>query len=191
MTDYRTLRNEERKAAIYHLAVCTLAVFDDDVLDLMGLTPTMRGMINNIRADEDDYAGCAAAFFGFMVTNYDLTDQDRLVVGQALAVASSCTLTQKVATKSVYDAADILLNQDILTSLGTWIESAPAPKILIGDAVFEQGKDLLTYMEQYNRAVLDQSQQYSKGGTNDDETAQGDKNFLEKIIDYIPFMGEK
>lgn len=187
MTDYRTLRNEERKAAIYHLALCTLAVFDDDVLDTMGISPSMRGMINSIRADEDDYAGCAAAFFSFMISNYDLTDQDRLVVGQSLGVGSSAVLNRKVATKSMFDAADVLLNQDILERIVTWVKEAPAPNVLIGDAVFEQGKELLTYIEQYNRAVLDHSRQWSKGGTNEDETAQEESS----ILDLIPFIGEK
>lgn len=186
MSDYRTLRKEERKAAMFHQSMCVLALFDDDVLDLMNLSPAIRSSINSIRAEEDDYAGCGAAFFSFMVSNYDLTEQDRVVVAQVLGVGSGAVANRKVATKNMFDASDVLTNVSIMESIAEWISAAPAPNILVGDAVFEQGKELLTYMEQYNSAVLDKSHTWTKGEINDNEAPKEQSS----LWDYIPFVGE-
>lgn len=187
MSDYRTLRQEERKAAMYHLALCVLAVMDDDVIDLLNMGPAIKSGINSIRAGEDDYAGCAAAFFAFNISNYDLTEQDRLVVSQSLAVGAGAVANRRVATKNMFDAEDVLTNRNIIENIMLWVSEAPAPAILTGDAVFEQGKELLTYMEQYNMHVKDQSRTWTKGGTNEDETAVSESS----ILDLIPFVGKQ
>jgi len=186
MTDYRTLRKEERKSAMYHLSICMLAILDDNVLDIMNLTPALRGAINTIRAEEDDYVGAAAAFFAFQMSNYDMTDQDRLVASQALAVGSGAIQNRRVATKSMFDSEDILVNRTIMENIATWISEAEAPNVLVGDAVFEQGVELLKYIEQYDRRVKDKSQVWTKGGENESETASESN-----ILDWIPFVGKQ
>lgn len=186
MSDYRTLRREERKAAMYHLSLCMLAVIDDDVLDLMGLSPAMRSGINTIRAEEDDYAGCGAAFFTFNISNSDITEQDRVVVSQILGVGAGAVANRKVVTKNMLDSADVLTNVSIMQSIETWISEAPAPNILVGDSVFEQGQLLLAYIEQYNSAVLDKSHTWTKGEANDNEAPKEESS----LWDYIPFVGE-
>lgn len=178
MADYRTLREEERQAAAYHAGMCVLAVFDDNVLDLMNIGPAARSYVQKVRAKEDDYAGVAAAYFGLMISNYDLTEQDRLVVGQCLAVTSSCVLDRKVATKLAYDAEDVLTNVNVLSELKKWMNEVDAPRVLSGDAMMEQGVSLLAYMEQYNREILDKSRSFTKGGTGDDEAADEDPSFF-------------
>lgn len=190
MSDYRTLRKEERKAAMYHMALCMLAMIDDEVLDLMSMGPSIRGSINTIRAEEDDYAGCGAAFIALMISNYDLTDQDRLVVSQTLGVAAGCIATRKVVTKNVLDNEDVLTNTSILSSLGTWVSEAPSLSSLTGDALFEQGKDILYYIEQYNRAILDQSKSWTKGGTTNESEAPTTQDAINALLDLIPGVGK-
>lgn len=178
MADYRTLRDEERQAAAYHAGMCVLSVFDDNVLDLLNVGPTVRAYIQKVRAREDDYVGVGVAYFGLMVSNYDLTEQDRLVASQCLAVASSCILDNKVATKLAYDDEDVLTNVNVLSELKAWMNKVDAPTVLTGDALMEQGLSLVTFMEQYNREVLDKSRSFTKGGVNDDESADEDPSFF-------------
>lgn len=183
MNNYRTIRNEERKAATYHLMTCMMSVCDDTSLDLLGIPASLRADINAIRANEDDFAGCAAASFAFNISNSDLTEQDRLVVSQILAVAASAVALKKVVTKSMLDGKDVLKNKSILTNLIDWCSEASAPQALVGDAILEQGQSLLEYVEQYNSAVLDKSQQWFKGGGKmEDETASEPHWF-----NWIPF----
>lgn len=190
MTTYKTIRTEERKAASYHLSVCLLAIMDDDALALLNLPSELRMQINDVRASEDDFAGCAAAGFALNISNFDLTDQDRLVVAQIMAVTSGAIAENKVVTKSLLDSEDVLTNVSVLQELGNWISSADAPRTLIGDAMLEQSKSILDYIEQYNSAVLDKSVSWTKGGgTNDDETADQPTG-VDRLLDWIPGVGK-
>lgn len=189
MTEYKTIRQEERKASMYHLLVCALAVFNDEALDLLELPSSLRLKINNIRAMEDDFVGCGTAVFVQHLSNYDLTEQDRLVASQVLAVGASAVGLKKVVTKSMLDSKDVLTNRTILESIYNWCAEAKAPNFLLNDAIFEQAVSLLQYMEQYNRDVLDNAKRWTKGETGEDETTKTEEG-ITRLLSWIPGVGE-
>jgi len=179
------VRKQLREQFLRDSVISILAVMDDDILDLLGLDPSIRASINEQKTG-DDTMGKAMALFGFFITNTDLTDQDRLVVGQSAAVISACALRKRVATKQIFDAEDVLQNKTVLTGLIDWFDAAPFTMRCFGDARNEQVVKLTEYIEQYDRDVKDKARKYiDLGEKNEDESASEGG-----MLDWVPFVGE-
>lgn len=181
MSKYSELLRDQRIAAMNELIVATLSMFDDVSLDTLNLPPSVLRDIDVARAG-DDSVGVAVAAFSLAVSNYNLTDQDRLVASQIFAAASACTQRKMVVTKTLLDSQNVLLNRNILDSIYEWFKEQDATYNLNGDALEEESERLLKYVSQYNRTILDKSREWWKSNaTNEDETA----NPYPSLLDYF------
>lgn len=165
MIDYELQRRMPRLAAMSHMTICVLSVFPDEVLDLLELPIATRTAIIKARTDDDAY-GLAVTWFLMNVSNNDLTDQDRIVCGQACAVASGKILTGKFVDKLSFDMANILQRPAIINDLVNWIGTSSNEAVKReGEALEEEALRLAEYVEKYNRLVEDKSRTFWKSRT--------------------------
>lgn len=184
MQDYLKLRKDNRRASAVFGAVSILTVIPDEILDLLNIPSTLRSQINDLRS-EDDTDGMAAAMFAFFMSNSDMTEQDRLVVGQILTVAGGDILNKHVVTKYRLDSEDVLTNVDNFKAIALMFTESSQTERIIGDSMYEELERLANYIEQYDRGVKDKSKAWFKGKLGDVELP-----VEEAWYSWIPFLGK-
>lgn len=187
MTNYKEFRDVSRQAAVYWAMICFFAAMSDADLALLELDGDIRSNIAKARSS-DDFLGIAAAYAGSMLSNSDMTEQDRLVVGQALAIAGSRTLSGGVATKTVYDEANITENQTVWGNFLDWIGTTPKVTRLYGDAWWENVESIVKYTEQYNRDIKDATIKYTNSKETNETEGPDDTPLW---MDILPFVGRQ
>lgn len=166
--DYLKIRKNNRRASAVYFAIAYLCLVPDEILDLMDLPASLRSQINEIKAEDDSY-GMGAAAFAFFASNADLTDQDRLVVGQLSALAGCDILNKHVITKHRMDGEDVLTNVTNFKAISGYFTESDVNERVVGDGMYEEIERIIPYIEQYDRNVKDKAHSWFKGTAGDNE----------------------
>lgn len=185
--DYKNFKTAQRKSALWQGCTAFMCFLRDEDLDLMGLSSETRSDIDKMRLT-DDWPGIGMAFFLMSVSNSDITDWDRVVLGQIMNASSGTIIAKRVLQKSVLDGQDVLSSRTAFKQMYDWFSKSNTVVHLNGDAFDEEVVSVINYIEQYNRDIPDRSFAYiNSGEQGDDETPQIESELLDKI----PFMGQK
>lgn len=179
------MRKDLRRAFAQDGLISALAIWPDEILDTISLNSEVLSMISDARAGDDTF-GKATAMIAFILSNADLTEQDRLVVGQILGVAASDIMNKTIVTKNRLDSEDVLTNVTVFQDIKSAFTASDSVTHFVGDAVMEECERIIPYIEQYDRSVKDKSKQwYKSGNVNDSEQAVD-----EGMWSWVPGVGK-
>jgi hypothetical protein len=183
--ELRKTQEQQRMLPYYEAIKAILSTLPPHVLDLIDLPEDVINDVDMTRMD-DDNVGRSAAMYGFFLSNMTLTPQDRIVAAQILCSTASNLLNETVLTKNNLDKIGALKNTTILSDIGGWFDEASGMPGLTGDAEREEVGRLDTYVEQYNKAIKDETMRWTESDVVGDDETPKTLSWWAKLIDVIP-----